>query len=107
MCHVSTNQKVPFVLRDPRPVITTTEEGGQVRAAVVIHTSKTAEQDHSKMRTLLQRSPAGSDAEALLSLYQESKKTTSRLKRGLEKRNLWETSGACVGSNWGFSIGGC
>lgn len=91
MSQVLCDSTGPFVLHEPRPVIMTTEEGSQVRAAVVVYTKKTAQQDHSKMRTLLQGPLAESDAEALLSLYQESKKLASHKKRRVESRGLWVT----------------
>ena len=89
MSQVLCDSTGPFVMFEPRPVIMTTDEGGHVRAAVVVYNKKTAQQDHSKMRTLLQGSLAGSDAEALLSLYQESRKLASNKKRGVELRDLW------------------
>lgn len=62
------------------PLIMTTDEGGQVRAALVWL---------STMQTFIQGSLAGSDAEAFLSLYEESKRITTAAKATLDSEGRW------------------
>lgn len=60
---------------DPKLFIVTLNEGDQVQAAVVYYQYQP--EQHSKIRTVFQGSLAGSDVEALLSLYEESKRVAT------------------------------
>jgi hypothetical protein len=72
---------------DPKLFIVTTNERGQVQAAVVYYQYQL--EQHSKIRTMFKDSLAGSDAEALLSLYEESKILATTWKANLGCRGLW------------------
>ncbi|KAM0707907.1 hypothetical protein Q7P35_004556 [Cladosporium inversicolor] len=61
----------------PSPVIMTTNEDGQTVATVV---GWATGQHATGVHAMLQGTPAGLDSEALLSLYEESKKLTIRTK---------------------------
>lgn len=85
MAHVQSN--LPYNSKEkPSPTIMTTNEAGQVRAAVVI--AAVANGNHIMM-TLFQGSLAGSDSEALLSLYEESKLRTTSKKKIVEDNGRW------------------
>ena len=64
----------------------TINEAGQVRAAVVV---SAVANDRHIMITLFQGSLAGSDSEALLSLYEESKLNTTGMKKRVENDGRW------------------
>jgi hypothetical protein len=64
----------------------TTHEAGQIRAAVVVSGVIDGRQ---VMSTLFQGSLAGSDSEALLSLYEESKLRTTGMKESVEDNGRW------------------
>lgn len=85
MADVQSNVKYPLQEK-PSPTIVTTNEAGQVRAAVVI--SAVANGNHI-MITLFQGSLAGSDSEALLSLYEEIKLRTTSKKKSVEDNGSW------------------
>jgi hypothetical protein len=64
----------------------TTNEAGQVRAAVVHAGTIDGDQ---MMTNLFQGSLADSDGEALLSLYEESKNRTTKMKKSVEDNGRW------------------
>jgi hypothetical protein len=68
------------------PTIMTTNEAGQVRAAVVFTGVVDGRQ---VMSTMFKGSLAGSDSEALLSLYEQSKFKTTLMKKSLEDSGRW------------------
>lgn len=72
---------------DPKLFIVTLNEGDQIQAAVVYYEYQP--EQHSKIRTVFQGSLAGSDTQALLSLYEESKRVATNWKANLESRGLW------------------
>lgn len=72
---------------DPRLFIVTTIEGDKVEAAVVYYQYQP--EQHSKVGTVFKGALAGSDAEAIMSLYDESKKVAASWKGKLESRSLW------------------
>jgi len=72
---------------EPKLFIVTTNEGDQVQAAVVYYQYQP--EQHSKVGTVFKGALAGSDAEAILSLYEESKKVATTWKGTLESRSLW------------------
>jgi hypothetical protein len=70
-------------------MIITSKEGDQVRAEVVnIVMENYTRRFH--MRTEIRGSPAASDAEALLSLYEESKRIITNAKRFMEAQGLFQ-----------------
>jgi hypothetical protein len=71
---------------DPKLFIVTTNERGQVQAAVVYYQYQP--EQHIKIRTVFKGSLADSDVEALLSLYEESKILATTWKANLERRGL-------------------
>lgn len=86
MNNVLLNYQGPLGTISPPPFIMTTYEGNQVRAVVVI---PHRESEHPVMRTYFQVSLASSDAEALLLLYEESKRYTASMKSRLEMNRYW------------------
>lgn len=72
---------------DPALHILTTNEGNKVQAAVVYY--QFVPQQHSKVATVFKGAFAGSDVEALWSLYEESKRVALSWKMTLEGRGLW------------------
>jgi hypothetical protein len=79
------NKEFPYKEEPPMAIITTNEDG-QTRASVVFY-SKTG--DHKAMSAHLQGSLANSDSEALLSLYEDSKKWTGITKAELKSKGWW------------------
>ena len=69
-----------------QPVIMTTNENGRVRASAVLGIPGDR---HMVLRTFFQGSLAESDIEALLSLYEETKRMTTNLKAALESKGLY------------------
>jgi hypothetical protein len=69
---------------DPTLFIVTTNEGGQIQAAVVYYQYQS--EQHSKIKSVFKGSLADSNAEALLSLYEESKIVATTWKANLERR---------------------
>ena len=70
-------------------MIITTIEGDEVRAEVV----NIVMENHTRrfhMRTEIRGSPAASDAEALLSLYEETKRIVTNAKRLMEGNGLFQ-----------------
>jgi len=70
----------------PSPIIVTTNEAGGVRAAIIFPGALNGKQ---MMRTLFQGSLAGTDSEALVSLYHVSKQMTTRMKQAVENDGRW------------------
>jgi hypothetical protein len=92
MSHLFCKNFLHFVIMlsspdDPKLFIVTTYEGGQIQAAVVYYQYQP--EQHSKIRTVFKGSLAGSDVEALLSLYDESKIVATTWKVNLERQGLW------------------
>jgi len=69
----------------PSPIIITTYEAGQVRAAIIFPGARNGKQ----MMRAFQGSLAGTDNEALVSLYHVSKQMTSRMKQAVENDGRW------------------
>jgi flagellar motor component MotA len=91
MSHVFGERTDPVAwLLQPPPVIITIEEGGQIRAAVVRFSSEDGQQHPGKMQTIFQSSLCGSEAEALVLLYERSRTAVTGGKRSLEERGLWQ-----------------
>lgn len=79
------NDDLPYK-REPPMTIITTNENGKTRASVVLdHTDN----DRKVVTAHLQGSLADSDSEALLSLYEDSKKWTGTVKAELVKKGWW------------------
>lgn len=76
-----------FLYKEEAPLaIITTSENGQTRASVVLrHTNE----GHEVASPHLQGSLADSDSEALLSLYEDSKKWTGITKAELVSKGWW------------------
>ena len=79
------NDKFPYKEEPPLAIITTSENG-QTRATVVI---RHANKDHEVAGPHLEGSLADSDSEALLSLYEGSKKWTGITKAELMSKGWW------------------
>lgn len=75
-----------FVKEKLCPTIMTTIEAGQIRAAVVFPGVVDGRQ---VMSTMFKGSLAGSDSEALLSPYEQSKFKTTVMKKSLEDNGRW------------------
>lgn len=89
MNHAQANAQGTILGLEPPPMIITTREGDQVRAEVVnIVMENYTRRFH--MRTEIRGSPAASDAEALLSLYEESKRIITNAKRFMEGQGLFQ-----------------
>jgi hypothetical protein len=80
------NDESPYK-EEPSLAIVTTSEAGQTRASVVIR--YTSKDDHKVMDAHLQGLLAGSDSEALLSLYEDSKNWTGIAKAELMEKGWW------------------
>jgi flagellar motor component MotA len=76
-------------LLQPAPVIITTKEDGQIRAAIVRFSQEGGEQQPGKMQTVFQSPPCESEAEALVLLYESSRTVVTGGKHNLEERGLW------------------
>jgi hypothetical protein len=72
------------------PVIITTEEDGQIRAAIVRFSQEDGQQQPGKMQTVFQSSPCELEAEALALLYESSRTAVTGGKHSLEERGLWK-----------------
>jgi hypothetical protein len=88
MSHAYSNAPGIVLGLDPPPMLVTTTEGEGVRAEVIslavdIHTGR------YHMRTQMRGLLAGSDAEALLSLYEESKRIFTNAKIFMEGLGLY------------------
>lgn len=91
MNHAQANVQGTILGLEPPPMIITTREGDQVRAEVVnIVMENYTRRLH--MRTEFRGSPAASDAEALLSLYEESKRISTNAKRFMEGQGLFQVN---------------
>ncbi|GAB7327010.1 hypothetical protein MBLNU13_g10953t1 [Cladosporium sp. NU13] len=89
MNHAQANAQGTILGLEPPPMIITTREGDQVRAEVVnIVMENYTRRFH--MRTEIRGSPAALDAEALLSLYEESKRIITNAKRFMEGQGLFQ-----------------
>jgi hypothetical protein len=89
MNHAQANAQGIILGLEPPPMIITTQGGGQVRAEVVnIVMENYTRRFH--MRTEIRGSAAASDAEALLSLYEESKRIITNAKRSMEGQGLFQ-----------------
>ena len=89
MTHAHTNDPGKLVGVNPPLMLVTTTEGKGVRAEVV----GLAMDNHTgrfHMRIQLSGRPAGSDAEALLSLYEESNRVLTKAKRTMEGMGLYK-----------------
>ena len=91
MNHAHANAQGTILGLEPPPMIITTKEGDAVRAEVVtIVMENYTRRFH--MRTEIRGSPAASDAEALLSLYEESKRIITNAKRFMEGQGLFQVN---------------
>lgn len=89
MTHAHTNDPGKLVGINPPPMLVTTTEGKGVRAEVVgLAMDNCTGRFH--MRIQICGSVAGSDAEALLSLYEESKRLVTKAKRTMEGLGLYK-----------------
>jgi hypothetical protein len=89
MSHAQANAQGTILGLEPPPMIITTKEGDAVRAEVVsIVMENYTRRFH--MRTEVRGSTAASDAEALLSLYEETKRIITHAKRLLEGQGLFQ-----------------
>lgn len=79
------NDDLPYKQEPPMTIITT-NENGKTRASVVLYHT---DDDHKVVTAHLQGSLAGSDSEALLSLYEASKNWTASVKAELVKKGWW------------------
>ena len=88
MSHAHANAPGSIVGLNPPPMLVTTTEGEGVRAEVIsIAMDNYTGQFH--MRTQMRGLLAGSDAEALLSLYEESKRMFTNAKIIMERLGLY------------------
>ena len=89
MSHAHANAPGSIVGLNPPPMLVTTTEGEGVRAEVIsIAMDNYTGQFH--MRTQMRGLLAGSDAEALLSLYEESKRIFTNAKIIMEGLGLYQ-----------------
>jgi hypothetical protein len=79
------NDEFPYKEEPPKAIITTNEDG-QTRASVVL---RYMDKDHKVMNAHFQGALADSDSEALLSLYEDSKKWTGMAKAELMQKGWW------------------
>lgn len=87
MAYAQANLRYPVKEHErSSPIIMTINEAGQIRAAVVLAGTIDGDQ---MMTNLFQGSLADSDSEALLSLYEESKNRTTRMKKSVEDNGRW------------------
>jgi hypothetical protein len=87
MSHAQANAQGTILGLEPPPMIITTKEGDRAEVVSIVMENYTR---RFHMRTEVRGSTAASDAEALLSLYEETKRIITHAKRLLEGQGLFQ-----------------
>jgi hypothetical protein len=91
MSHAHANAEGNVLGLNPPPMLITTTEGDRVRAEV-ISIAMDNYNGRFHMRIQIRGAAAESDADALLSLHEESKKIVTNAKRNMERHGLYKPS---------------